>query len=66
MTESGGGDAGGAVSAWRKLGPALGAVACLALWVVLAFVMAVPSGWVHVPLALATVLIAVAIVRGDE
>jgi hypothetical protein len=40
----------------------LGAVALLALWVVLAFVAAIPSGWVHIPLALGSVLIVRAIV----
>ena len=41
---------------------ALGAVVCLLLWVVLAFVVAIPSGWAHTPLALGSVLIARAIV----
>jgi TRAP-type C4-dicarboxylate transport system permease small subunit len=41
----------------------LGAVVLLAAWVVLAFVVAVPSGWVHAPLAIGTVLIAMAIVE---
>ena len=39
----------------------LGAVGLLALWIVLAFVTAIQSGWVHAPLAVATVLIAKAI-----
>ena len=34
----------------------------LVLWVVLAFVLAIPSGWVHAPLALGCVLLARAIV----
>jgi hypothetical protein len=34
----------------------------LILWVVLAFVLAIPSGWVHVPLALGCILLARAIV----
>ena len=38
------------------------AVACLAGWVVLAFVMAVPSGWVHVPLAAGACVVAYAII----
>jgi len=50
----------------KKYAPAIGAVVCLALWILLAFVWALPSGWVHAPLAVATVLIAVAIVQGDE
>jgi hypothetical protein len=35
-----------------------GGVACLGLWIVLAFVVAIPSGWVHLPLAIGAVLIA--------
>ena len=35
----------------------------LAIWVVLAFVMAIPSGWVHVPLALGISVIAIAIIQ---
>jgi 1,4-dihydroxy-2-naphthoate octaprenyltransferase len=35
----------------------------IAVWVVLAFVMAIPSGWVHVPLALGVTCIAVAIIE---
>lgn len=38
------------------------AAVCLALWVVLAFVAAIHSGWAHAPLAVATVLIAKAII----
>lgn len=38
----------------------------LALWVVLAFVLAIPSGWAHVPLAVASVLMAVGIVKQAE
>ena len=34
----------------------------LILWVVLAFVLAIPSGWVHVPLALGCILLVRAIV----
>ncbi len=37
-------------------------VVALAAWVVLAFVMTIPSGWVHLPLAVGAMLIAVAIV----
>ena len=40
----------------------LGAVGSLALWVVLAFVAAIHSGWVHVPLAVGAVLIAKGII----
>ena len=38
-------------------------LALIALWVVLALVMAIPSGWVHVPLALGVTCIAVAIIE---
>lgn len=41
----------------------LAAVVCLAAWVILAFVIALPTGWVHAPLAIGTVLIAAAIVE---
>lgn len=37
--------------------------ASLALWIVLAFVKPIPSGWVHLPLAAAAALIAVAIIE---
>ncbi len=43
----------------------LAAVACLGLWVVLAFVFAVPSGWVHLPLAVGVLVIVRAIVAAD-
>jgi len=36
----------------------IAALLSLAAWVVLAFVLAVPSGWVHVPLAAGCVLMA--------
>jgi uncharacterized membrane protein (DUF485 family) len=39
----------------------VGALASLLLWIFLAFVAAIPSGWVHVPLIAAVVLIAIAI-----
>jgi hypothetical protein len=42
------------------------AVICLVLWLVLAFGLALPSGWVHIPLAAAAVLVAVGIVKADE
>jgi 1,4-dihydroxy-2-naphthoate octaprenyltransferase len=41
------------------------AAGCVALWIVLAFIKAIPSGWVHIPLALGAVLIAVAIIRSS-
>jgi len=40
----------------------LGTVGLLILWIVLTFVMAIPSGWVHVPLVLATLLLVKGIV----
>ena len=42
----------------------LGAIVLLALWIVLAFVLAVPSGWVHVCYAGSTILVARRIVVG--
>jgi hypothetical protein len=41
----------------------LAGVVLIAVWVVLAFVMAIPSGWVHVPLALGVTCIAVGIIQ---
>ena len=38
------------------------ALACIVLWVVLAFVAAFPTGWVHVPLIVGVLLAAKAIV----
>jgi len=38
------------------------AVVLVAMWVMLAFVVAIPSGWAHAPLAAGTVLIAKAII----
>jgi len=43
----------------------VGGLALLILWLVLAFVMAIPNGWVHLPLAAGTVLIARGIVEAD-
>lgn len=42
------------------------ALACLALWAGWAFLWAIPSGWVHVPLAAAAVLVAKGIVDRDR
>jgi 1,4-dihydroxy-2-naphthoate octaprenyltransferase len=39
------------------------ALAALILWAVLAFGLALPTGWVHVPLILGAVLIAAGIVE---
>lgn len=41
------------------------AALCLVAWVGLAFVAAIPSGWVHVPLALAALAAVGAIVATD-
>ena len=41
------------------------AVLCYAVWVVLAFVRAVPSGWVHVALVAGVLLTVRAIVDAD-
>jgi hypothetical protein len=41
---------------------AIGGAVLLVLWVLLAFVFAIPSGWVHAPLALGCVLLARAVV----
>ena len=38
--------------------------ASLGAWMILAFGLAIPSGWVHVPLAVGTVLIAMGVVTG--
>ena len=43
----------------------LATMLCLALWIVLAFVIAWPSGWAHVPLVGAALLAVRAIVAGD-
>jgi hypothetical protein len=44
----------------------LGAVACVAVWIYLAFVAAIPNGWVHVPLVVAVILLARGIVIGKS
>ena len=41
------------------------ALACLVLWIVLAFVRPIPSGWVHVLLVVAVLLVVRAIVAAD-
>lgn len=54
------------VHLWSPMKPGLSlllAGASLALWIVLAFVKPIPSGWVHLPLAAAAALIAVAIIE---
>jgi uncharacterized membrane protein len=42
------------------------AIIALAGWVVLAFMVAWPSGWAHVPLAVGVVLLVKAIVEASE
>jgi uncharacterized membrane protein (DUF485 family) len=42
----------------------IAAVVCLVLWIYLAFIAAIPAGWVHAPLIIAVVLIARGIVVG--
>ncbi len=44
----------------------LAGFALVLLWIGLAFVVAWPSGWAHLPLAAGAVLIAVGIVRSDS
>jgi uncharacterized membrane protein len=43
----------------------LATAACLLLWIALAFVVAWPSGWAHVPLVAAVLLAVRAIVATD-
>ena len=43
----------------------LGAVASVLAWILLAFVLAYPTGWVHVPLVIGVLLIVRAIVAAD-
>jgi hypothetical protein len=38
-------------------------IVLIGAWIVLAFVMAIPSGWVHFPLAAGVTLIAVGIIQ---
>jgi hypothetical protein len=47
-------------------GALIGAAASLVAWIVLAFVIAWPSGWAHVPLAVGVVLLVKAIVGPDQ
>lgn len=42
------------------------ALASLILWAVLAFAVAIPSGWVHLMLGLGAVLFAMGIVKSDD
>lgn len=42
------------------------AIASLVLWVFLAFVAAIPSGWAHLPLAVGSVLLVIGIVQSGR
>jgi hypothetical protein len=44
--------------------PGIAAILCFLIWIVLTFVLALPTGWVHIPLMLAVVLTVRAIVGG--
>ena len=46
--------------------PAIAASLCILVWIVLAFVIAIPSGWVHIPLILGVLLIVKAIVEAGQ
>ncbi len=46
--------------------PAIAAILCLLVWIALTFVIAIPSGWVHIPLILGVLLIVKAIVSGGR
>ncbi len=46
--------------------PGIAAILCLVVWATLAFVLALPSGWVHIPLILGVLLIVKAIVDGKQ
>lgn len=46
--------------------PGVAAILCLMVWVTLAFLLALPSGWVHIPLILGVLLIVKAIVDGKQ
>jgi uncharacterized membrane protein len=43
----------------------LTAILCFVAWIVLAFVLAYPTGWVHVPLVFGVLLVVRAIVAAD-
>jgi uncharacterized membrane protein len=45
---------------------AIAATLCILIWIALAFVIAIPSGWVHIPLILGVLLIVKAIVESGE
>ena len=46
--------------------PKITAVVCLVVWATLAFWLALPTGWVHVPLIVGVLLIVKAIVDGKK
>ena len=46
--------------------PGIAAVLCLLVWITLAFVLALPTGWVHIPLIFGVLLIVKAIVDANK
>ena len=46
--------------------PGIAAVLCLMVWITLAFWLALPTGWVHIPLIIGVLLIVKAIVDGKH
>ena len=44
--------------------PAIAAVLCFVVWATLAFWLALPTGWVHIPLIIGVLLVVKAIVDG--
>lgn len=44
----------------------IGAILGLLSWIFLAFVLALPTGWVHIPLVFAVVLVVIAIVHQSK
>ncbi len=46
--------------------PGIAAALCLIAWIILAFVIALPNGWVHIPLIIGVLLIVKAIVDGKK
>lgn len=44
----------------------IGAILGLLLWIFLAFILALPNGWVHIPLVIAVVLAVIAVVHQSK
>ncbi|UCG87064.1 MAG: hypothetical protein JSW71_00515 [Gemmatimonadota bacterium] len=44
----------------------IGSILMAALWILLALIVAIPTGWVHVPLVAAVLLIVRAVVDGQR